>query len=62
MGDIEHITLTGEIRRQTELAILFFDGERECWLPKSQIEDQSNYSDGVEITIPLWLAEEKELA
>ncbi len=57
----EHLTLTGEIRRETELAILFFDGKTEVWLPKSQLEDRSTYSDGVEITIPAWLAEAKGL-
>jgi hypothetical protein len=61
MSEIEHITLTGEIRRETDLAILFWDGEKEYWLPKSQIEDRCNYSDGVEITIPRWLGEEKEI-
>lgn len=57
----EHVTLTGEIRRETEKALLFFDGERETWIPKSLIEGQSSYSDGVEITIPAWLAKDKEL-
>jgi len=61
MSDLEHISLQGEVRRETELAILFFDGSREVWIPKSQLEDRSVYSDGVEITIPRWLAEEKEL-
>lgn len=57
----DHVTLTGEIKRETDKAILFFDGTREVWLPKSQLEDRSNYSDGTEITIPTWLAEGKEL-
>jgi len=61
MSTPEHVNLTGEIRRETELAILFFDGERETWLPRSQLEEMSKHSDGVEITIPRWLAEEKEL-
>jgi hypothetical protein len=58
---MEYATITGEIKRETELAILFFDGKIEVWLPKSQIEDITRYSDGTEITIPAWLAEEKEL-
>ncbi len=58
----EYITLSGEIRRETDLAILFFDGSIEVWLPKSQLEDRTKYSDGVEITLPAWLAEAKGLA
>jgi len=61
MSDIAHITLTGEIRRETPLAILFFDGEKEYWLPKSQLESCVKFSDGIEITIPAWLAEEQEM-
>lgn len=61
MSDPEYVTLTGEVQRETDLAILFFDGEKSFWLPKSQIEDRVNFSDGVEITIPRWLAEEKEI-
>lgn len=61
MSSVEHVSLQGEIRRETDLAILFFDGSREVWIPKSQLEDRSVYSDGVEIVIPRWLAEEKEL-
>jgi len=61
MGAVEHVSLSGEIRRETELAILFFDGKRETWLPKSQLKDITRYSDEVEIVIPLWLAEEREL-
>ena len=61
MSTPEHVCLQGEIRRETELAILFFDGQTEVWLPKSVLEERSVYSDGVEITIPRWIAEEKEL-
>lgn len=59
---MEHVTLSGEVIKETDLAILFFDGTKEIWLPKSQLEDRSEYSDGTEITIPAWLAEEKDLA
>ena len=62
MSDLEYYTLTGEIRRETELAILFYDGDREVWIPKSLLEDRTVYSDEVEIVIPRWFAEEKELA
>lgn len=58
---METVSLEGEIRRETDLAILFFDGENEHWIPKSQIESTVKYSDSVEIEIPRWLAEEKEM-
>lgn len=61
MSNVEHINLCGEIRRETDLAILFYDGDRETWLPKSQLEDITRYSDEVEIVIPRWLAEERGL-
>ena len=57
----ENVIITGEIKRETDMAILFFDGEKERWIPKSQIIERYAYSDSVEITIPVWLAEEKEL-
>jgi len=58
---VETTSVSGEIKKETDLAILFFDGEKEVWIPKSQIESRVNYSDSVEIEIPAWLAEEKEL-
>ena len=61
MNNSESVILSGEVRRETERAILFFDGAREVWIPKSQILDRYDYSDSVEITITLWIAEQKEL-
>lgn len=58
---METVSLEGEIRRETELAILFFDGSVETWIPKSQIQSTVKYSDSVEIEIPRWLAEEREM-
>jgi hypothetical protein len=46
-----------EIRYSTERAIMVWDGEREVWLPKSQVEINT---DGT-VTMPEWLAKEKEL-
>ena len=61
MSNVEHVNLCGEIRRETELAILFWDGSVETWIPKSLLEDRTEYSDETEIVIPRWLAEQKEL-
>jgi hypothetical protein len=47
----------GEVRRETERAWLVFDGVKEVWLPKSQVESNG---DGT-FTLPEWLASEKGL-
>ncbi len=51
------VDLAGEIMAQTEKAIQFFDGDRKVWLPRSQIE----INDDGTITMPEWLAKDKEL-
>jgi hypothetical protein len=58
-----YIELSGEIRFETERAILFCDGNKEVWLPRSQIEDidLTTSPPSAVITIPEWLAENKEL-
>ena len=53
--------------RQTEMAILILDGNKEIWIPKSQInkgDEEPDYDsltngDLLEITIPEWLALDK---
>lgn len=49
--------------RETEKAILVTEdgGKTKVWLPKSQIEYEIRGS-SVEVTMPLWLAKEKEFA
>lgn len=47
----------GEIRHETDAAVLIEDGENKVWLPKSQVQDNN---DGT-FTIPEWLAVEKEM-
>ena len=55
--------ITGEVKIERDMAILFFDGARDVWLPKSQIEEPEEFEIGktIEILIPIWLCEEKEL-
>lgn len=52
------VDISGEIVGETEKAYRFFDGTRTVWVPKSQCEwdDQAK-----EITMPEWLAKDKEL-
>jgi hypothetical protein len=51
------IDIIAEERGTTEKAMRLFDGKRSVWLPKRFVEDNG---DGT-FTMPLWLAEEKEL-
>jgi hypothetical protein len=49
----ELFDLAAELRHETLLAYLLFDGTKEAWVPKSQVE---NNNDGT-FTMPQWLAE-----
>lgn len=63
MSNIEYFTC--EIRHETTNAYLLHDGDREIWMPKSQISDEKISFDGrtewLEFGIPEWLAIEKEM-
>jgi len=59
--DKNYIEITGQIKYETDKAILLFDGKKEVWVPKSQIEDMEREKNMITITIPEWLAIEKEL-
>lgn len=51
------------IRQTANAALCLIDGE-ECWLPWSQINEDSEITkdgDSGSVYIPRWLAEEKEL-
>lgn len=60
------IEIAGEVKVETERAILFFDGKVEEWVPKSQVSDYSVRGDDFDdwtdidvIFIPEWLALDK---
>lgn len=55
--------ISGEVRYQTDRAILFYDGAKEVWLPKSQIEDPEEFAVGeaIDVLLPEWLAKDKGL-
>jgi hypothetical protein len=54
--DVKLTEIAAEIRHETTKAYLLFDGIREAWVPKSQVE---NNEDGT-FTMPTWLAERAE--
>lgn len=67
-ADIEGAEYCGHFVRATDAAILFDDGERQSWLPKSKIAfaaldhcGDPHPGDAVAVTIPDWLAREKGL-
>lgn len=49
----ELFEVAAELRHETKLAYLLFDGTKEAWVPKSQVQDNN---DGT-FTMPQWLAE-----
>jgi hypothetical protein len=55
--NMEEVTLACEQKAETALAILFDFGNKEAWIPKSQIL----HSGTNEIDIPEWLARAKGL-
>ena len=56
MPKSELFDLAAKIRAETSKAWLLFDGTKEAWVPKSQVEDNR---DGT-FTMPEWLAKDKE--
>lgn len=52
--------ITGELVPpfETAAAFRFYDGAKTVWLPKSQVEWDEHTST---MTMPMWLAQEKEL-
>lgn len=55
MGRDTLIDIAVEVRRETDKAWLLSDGDREEWVPKSQVEDNG---DGT-FTMPEWLAQDR---
>ena len=56
------VEIACEVRAQTTLAMQIYDGKTTCWIPKSQISDESEEDGNVtSIFIPEWLAIEKGL-
>ena len=56
-GESALVDIAAEIKVETAKAWLLFDGTREVWVPKSQVE---NNGDGT-FTMPEWLALDKGL-
>lgn len=73
MSDKDLVEVACTFVRHTDKAVLVNDGDREAWIPKSQIEDleYDRYDaedwydlepgDSLTMSIPEWLAEDKGL-
>lgn len=57
-GRSDLIDIACELRGETEKAWRVFDGARTVWVPKSQCEFDA---DSGTLTMPEWLAKDKEL-
>ena len=58
--DPKLVDLAVEVRHDTPHAWLIHDGHRDVWCPKSQCEVTETRGPSI-ITMPEWLAKEKEL-
>lgn len=56
-GESNIVDIACELRHQTDQAFLIFDGTKNVWVPKSQVEDNR---DGT-FAMPEWLAMDKGL-
>lgn len=55
MADSKLVDIAAQLRHETPAAFLIFDGTKQEWVPKSQVEDNK---DGT-FTMPEWLAQAK---
>jgi hypothetical protein len=56
MSDPKLIDIACEVRGETAAAYRLYDGKTTAWVPKSQVEKND---DGT-VTMPEWLAKERE--
>ena len=61
-GKSNLVDITGElVGPATEKAVLFNDGTRSVWLPRSEIDIAAADNGLAEVTMPEWLAQKKGL-
>lgn len=61
----DYVEIACQVRYKTDRAVLIHDGEREAWIPFSQIEnlgpDDIEKDSYITLLIPTWMAKEKGL-
>lgn len=60
-GESDIIDLKVQILHERDKAILVDDGDRKVWLPKSMIEFEPDAGTLSIVSLPEWLARDKEL-
>lgn len=55
------VNVACKLKHETKAAWLVTDGDRDVWLPKSQCELELGKNMTCMVTLPEWLAREKEL-
>lgn len=58
---VDLVDIICKLKHETDAAWLIDDGDRDVWLPKSQCELELSKNMVCTITLPEWLAIEKEL-
>ncbi len=58
---VDLVDVTVKLKHETKAAWLVSDGDRDVWLPKSQCELEHGKDMVCIVTMPEWLAVEKEL-
>jgi hypothetical protein len=59
--DLIEISCTIVRDEESDMAILIDDGDNEVWLPRSQIEYETDKEGFTTVTLPEWLAMDKGL-
>lgn len=63
--EAKKIEVSVTMKHETDRAILVLDGDREVWLPKSQVSIEGDEfpepGESAELFVPEWLAKEKGL-
>lgn len=59
----EYVEISAEIKYMTEKAVLVNDGDRDVWIPKSQIDEPDELEEGVAagFFIKKWFAKKEGL-
>ena len=60
---MKYVEIFYDYRHQTDEAVLVFDGDRDCWIPKSCIEDNDfmDYENDTVINVEEWFAKKEGL-
>jgi len=62
--EVEKIEVAVTFKRITDRAVLVNDGDKDVWLPLSQVEYDfcdTEPGEAIEITVPEWIAKDKGL-